>query len=285
VKGKTRNAARALVVATALAATGSAQAMLVFDPLNFVVNLGSKLALLKIQHQLASQQSGTVNFYTKNIDNSTKHIETWTNHIDQTTVNMNSTLTQHYKSVLEFNQNNYAIDADFTWIIGKGGDEVIEIPRTVEKLKKVLGGQSSDGYAAQFKTASDYETMQPADYTAETLLEGSRARKAANDALVEAVATTQGQIEADTNALKDMKEAIQKSQGTGHQLQVANALAGTQAVQLVKLRSLMLASEAARAAEAQVAADKDARAIAVSKQLNDGLSSAVAHSLAPRSTY
>ena len=99
------------------------------------------------------------------------------------------------------------------------------------------------------------------------------------------MATTQDQIQADTDALKGMKDAIQKSQGTGHQLQVANALAGSQAVQLVKLRSLMLASEAARAAEAQASADKDARAIAVSKQLNDGLSSAVSHSLTPRSTY
>lgn len=272
MKGKTRNAARALAVVTALAATGSAQAMLVFDIPNFIVNKLSLIELHSIKHQLASQESGTVNNNTLNISKYTE--------------NMNLTLLKHYDSVFTFNQNNYDINAEFTWIIGTGGDEEIEIPRELtRKLNAVMGSQTSNAYSAHYKAATDYALDTPGDFAAETTLEGSRARKAANDALVESVATTQRQLDADVKGLHGMSEMIKKSQGTGHQLQVANALSSSQTLQLLNMRSMMAASEASHAAEAQVAADRDARAIAVNKHLNKGLENSVALSKASLTAY
>jgi len=99
----------------------------------------------------------------------------------------------------------------------------------------------------------------------------SRSRKAANDALVSSVNLEREAIGSEFTQLGSLSARIKEGQGQGHQLQVANALASTQVHQMMKLRSMMVVSEAARAAEAQVAAEKDARAIAVSKHMRAGL--------------
>ena len=258
MKGNTRKVARSIVVVAALAVTTSAHAMLpVWDIPNFVVNIINKKTLLSIDHQLRSESQGTVNYYTKNTYEVTKMYNEW----------------------------NYVIDNDYTWIIGNG-DEDIGVPKAVtDKLKAIMNGQSTDTFTAHYKTAGEYKEAQPEVYSTDTLFEGSRARKAANDALVESVARSQDQLGEDTKALELVAGKIKGAQGTGRQMQVANALAGSQVSHLIKLRSMMLASEASRAAEAQVAADKDARAIAVSEHLNKGLSTAVAGSMAPLSSY
>ena len=94
-------------------------------------------------------------------------------------------------------------------------------------------------------------------------------------------AQAEGLVE-EGEALKKLADLSRSTQGHGRQLQVANALAGSQIDQTMKLRSMLLASEEARAAEAQAMADKDARAIATGKRLRDGLADAIRKSAPAR---
>lgn len=216
---------------------------LVFDALNFTSNMIQNFQLAGIKKQLESPGKDTVVY---NIDQST-----------------NKSLAIDIK--------NIEIDADFTWIINKGSDEIIPIPEDVkQKLTALAGAGSFDGYADRYKDAEHYMADKSADL-GRPALEGSRARKAANDMLLKS-------IEAEKSAFGDEIEAVEKlagfsnkAEGHGHQLQIANALAGSQINQMIKLRSAMLISDAHRVAEAQASADKEARSIAVGQRMRAGL--------------
>jgi conjugal transfer/entry exclusion protein len=234
--------------------------LLVFDPINFIGNIAQVIELKKIRYSLVSQSAGTVNHYTKNIDNHTENIKVTNNRI------------------LQHNEWNYDIDASFTWIINNGDGEIIPIPTPIkEKMKEILGGGSAERYADNFKDAA-YHLGKAATEEPKELFEGSRARKAANDLLVQQIETEQKVMEDEVRALEELHHRNKGLQGHGHQLQMANALSASQINQMMKLRSSMLVSEAQRAAEAQVAADRDARAIATSARMRAGLSEAIASS-------
>jgi conjugal transfer/entry exclusion protein len=252
MNGPTRNTIRFLAAVAVAAATCPAHASLVFDIPNLIVNKLSLKELRTIRDELHNQTSGTVNYNTLEINKTT--------------------------------QLNYDIDADFTWIINNGGDEIIPIPRNVmEKLNDILGAQSVEAFNAHYRKASDYSGMPQDGY--DVAVEGSRARKAANDTLVQALSEEQNAFVSEIDAIKRIGELNKNVQGQGNQLQVANALAVTQVNQMMKLRSMMLVSESVRAAEAQVSADKDARAIAISRHMRDGLEDAAEQSVAPRPVY
>jgi len=245
--------ALAIVLATGTVATGPAQAGIpVFDIVNATSNVIQNFQLASIKHSLTYQGPGTINNHTYNIDKS-----------------------------IEFNTQ---IDADLTWIIGEGDDEEVPIPGPVsEKMAEILGGQSSDDYAKGFQSASyygkDMEDFRGAG------VEGSRARKAANDALVKSIEVGQDSLKEDAALLKDWRDMSNKAEGHGRQLQIANAFAGSQVGQLMKLRAAMLVSEASRAAEAQAAADKDARAIATGIAMREGLDDLRSQTIAPAPKY
>lgn len=246
-----RNAARTiLALALGAGVTSPAYAgMPVFDAMNFVSNVVQNFQLAGIKHQLASPGKGTVNYNTTNIDNSTR------------------------KSV-EIDIKNIEIDADFTWIINNGKDEIIPIPDDVkDKLVALIGGEgagSFDSYADRYKDAKHYMDDKSADLGSPAL-EGSRARKAANDMLVKSIQAEQGALGAEVEAVKKLAVISNKAEGHGHQLQIANALAGSQINQMMKLRNAMLVSEAHRVAEAQASADREARSIAVGQRMREGL--------------
>lgn len=284
MKGKKRKAVHCLAIIASVATALPANAMIpVFDIPNFFVNLGIKSQLIGIRNQLENKtERGTVNYNTMWIDKSTKSIDKSTIKIDKSTQQIDITTT----SILDYNVKNYEINNEFTWIINNGDGEIIPIPEPVQKkLEAILDDQNVKEFTAHYKKAADFgEGVLPTGGR-EVAIEGSRARKAANDALVESVNSEQQAFGGEFSDLKKLAEQTQKAQGQGHQLQVANALAGTQVYQMMKLRSMMVASEAVRATESQVAADKDARAIAVGHHMRKGLDRAVSQSIAPRAAY
>jgi conjugal transfer/entry exclusion protein len=178
-------------------------------------------------------------------------------------------------TIINYTQINTDIDAHFTWIINKEtGDEIIPIPRDVQtKVDGIRKGQTTTQYTSHYKSLDMIgETEATGRYADNDTVEASRARKAANDALVEAIAHDELALSSEAKALRELQDHTNDAKGHGNQLQAANALAGSQINQLMKLRSMMLVSEAARAAESQAAADREARAISVGKHLREGLS-------------
>jgi len=257
VKKVSKKAALSLAIIAGLCSTRPAHAVFaipVIDAANEISNLIIKAELLGIHRALKSDDEGSINYYTANIDNSiTKNTE---------------------------------INADLTWIISHGKDEVVPIPREVEvRLEKVLGNKTSDEFAAQFQSAKFYgEPSEIDDYVAASI-EGSRARKAANDALVKSIEVDQVALKEEAARVKELSDLTRTTVGQGRQLQIANALAGVEADQLMRLRSMMLVSEASRAAESLAAADRDARAIATSNAMRAGLSKAYFQTIAPEPTF
>lgn len=280
MKGKTRTAARCVAAVMCASTILPAHAILVFDIPNFFVNKANFHQLIEINNQLRNKTDpGTINYNTLWIDKSTRNIDKSTTRISKTTQNI-------YNVTRQYNEWNYDIDMDFTWIINNDGGEIIPIPGVVEdKLKLVANWDDVDTFNGKFKTAEEYGSLPDGGFTPAATFEGSRARKAANDALVQAIGSEKNAFDAELAGLKKIAEVGEKAQGHGHQLQVANALAVSQINQLMKLRSMMLVSEASRAVEAHAEADKEARAIAVGNHLRKGLDGAVNQSLTPLPKY
>lgn len=269
---KRRSSCRIPVIAMmALAAMPAHAGIPVFDVMNFASNVVQNVQLFKIQHSLTDHSQGTVVYNTTNIDNSTKSIDRSTKKIDKSTSNIDISTT----NISKITNKNYEINAEFTWIINKGGDEIIPIPKELAPKPAAIHGGGLEAYIANFKDAGTYAAGVSGDKP-EGVFEGSRARKAANDMLVHSIELEQAAMKDELAALKSIKEAGEMAQGHGNQLQVANALSVSQINQLMKLRNSMLVTEAQRAAEAQVAADKDARAIATGVKLRAGLAQAIA---------
>jgi conjugal transfer/entry exclusion protein len=280
MKGKTRIVANCLAIAMSASVILPSHAMLVFDAPNFIVNKMNWFQLLEINRQLRDKHDpGTINYNTLWIDKSTRNIDKSTTNIDKTTNNI-------YNISKQYNEWNFVIDADFTWIINNDGEEIIPIPKNVqETLDRITDWDNVGGFNRDFKTATDYRGSLESTSSMEVAFKGSEARKAANDALIEAVGAEQKAFNEELADLVKIAKVGEKAQGHGHQLQVANALAVTEVNQLMKLRSMMMVSEASRAVEAHAAADKDARAIAVKDRLRTGLQGAVSQSLTPLPKY
>lgn len=259
----------------------------VLDAANLLVNettMASNIAqnfqLTAIKHQLKNKSPGTVIHHTVNIDKATTNIDKSTTSIDESTTNIDTTTTNINKNI-EFNTE---INNDFTWIINKdGGDEIIPIPFQGH-FDKIMDGQSVKDYTEHYRTVSDYEKKSLDQYADGTIDEASRARKAANDALVAAIAEDEKALSDDAQSVNAIFEIAKGKNAQGHakQLQVANALAASELSQMMKLRAMMLASEASRAAEAQATADREARAIAVGRSVRTGLDTIVMKAKLPR---
>lgn len=271
-----RSAAVVLVAIIATSTTGRAAASVaVFDMMNFFSNVAQNAQLVAIRKSLTDQSGGSLKQHAENIDKAAQQTNASSAHIAA----MSSEISRKLDT-------NAAIDANFTWIITRGahGDRIVPIPHEVKQLlQKVHAPGGSDDYAAHFEDASAYYTRLGgnAGDAAGADFEGSRARKAANDALVKIIDMEQGRLDDEAGGLEALATVGNAVEGQGRQLQIANALAGSQANQLIKMRSMMLASEFARAAEAQAAADKDARAIATGRHLREGLQSAIVASETP----
>ncbi|UPG90356.1 hypothetical protein L2Y96_00875 [Luteibacter aegosomaticola] len=273
---KKRNKRSAATVCISALFVGKAQAVTpVFDLLNFASNVAQNVQLTMINKTLTRETEGSINYYARNITDNSVRIQDNTKNIDKSTKNIDKST----KEINRITNLNFEIDADFTWIINKGSDVIIPIPEALDKSLSAIHGSDVSKYKDNFKDATAYAGQLGADdHTPREIFEGSRARKAANDMLVESVELERAGMKDEADALNDARTASLKAKGHGHQLQVANALAISQINQTMKLRNSLLVTEAQRAAEAQVAADKDARAIAVAKKMRRGLGKAVSTS-------
>jgi len=267
-----RRVAQGAIFALAAAVALPSHAVIVFDPLNFLANVGSKLLLAKISHQLEDSSSGTVNN------------NTWNTAIHSEQTNLNT------KNIWDIDVQNTTIDASFTWIINNnGGGEIIPIPKELkDKLDDIMNKQSVDSYTAHYRSLDEYRKAPVLEYGNDTVVEATRARRAANTALAHAVVSHETELEQDAVALKTLQakaEEAVKTGGRNAQIQVGNALAASQVNQLTKLRSMMVMAEAQRVAEAQARADKDARAVAVGMHMREGLGDMARNSIAPAPKY
>jgi len=156
MKEKTKAAIRCFTLAASVATALPAQAMLVFDIPNFVVNKLSLIQLKLIKDELHNTDKGTVNYNTLEINKSTLEVN---------------------KSVQLSYENNYAIDASFTWIFNNGG-EIIPIPKLIQgKLKDILNNNSVEKYTAYYRDADGFGDFPEGGYKDDVAFEGSRSRK------------------------------------------------------------------------------------------------------------
>lgn len=236
-----------LAAAIAMTFAGTATAGIpVFDGANFIVNGIQSLQLAVIAGQLDS--GGDINIHTNNIDMSTKNIDLSTKNIDKSTYNIDITTTD----ILNYTELNYDITLrDFQVIIGGGGG-VVPIPD--------IAGNFADVTDYQGRIAND-DVIKNAD------MEGSLARKEANDQLVKTMIEQQGSLQHDMDQMNELMSNATKAQGHGNQLQYANAIAGERAHQMLQIRSLMLAQNNADSAASQAEADREAREIASAQSL------------------
>ncbi|NOK48637.1 P-type conjugative transfer protein TrbJ [Burkholderia thailandensis] len=101
---------------------------------------------------------------------------------------------------------------------------------------------------------------------------GSSSIKAANDAVLKGVDQQQQTLTADAVNLRSLQSQATSATGQMQAIQAANQLASAQANQLLQIRGLLVAQQAAEATRAQVAADREAQQLAASSQFLGGTS-------------
>lgn len=99
---------------------------------------------------------------------------------------------------------------------------------------------------------------------------GSGAQKKANDAVLQGVDQQQQTLVTDAANLRSLQAQATGAQGQMQAIQAANQLASAQTNQLLQIRGLLVAQQAAAATRAQVVADREAQQAAAAAQLRDG---------------
>jgi conjugal transfer/entry exclusion protein len=266
---------------------GSASSMIVFDPINFSANM--KQAALEAVHLGVDTENAVVNTISmamlkkirglaQSIDKHTAAIEGYTADIDRQTL-----------QIMNVTNANYAINKQFTWITNNyyGDDFTCPPDASEDECSGIINSGADEAYAKLIDRASldkYVENYQDAKHYSDSVadranltdvgLQASANQKIANDALARTLGTQRGSLKQQSVGISKLITEGSHAQGHGNQMQLANALAGAQAVQLQEMRSLMLASENARAARAQAQADREARELAASKSLRRNLRNA-----------
>lgn len=152
--------------------------------------------------------------------------------------------------------------------------EVLSTIDTLENYKQQAG--SIDAYLAKFQDVNYYrsspcfgsngctEEQMQALHQSQTA--GSQAQKWANDAAIKGIEFQQKQLKQDADHLVSLQGSVESADGRMQAIQLANQLASEQAAQLMQIRSLLLAQQAAEVARLQADADKDAMAKAAHEQ-------------------
>jgi P-type conjugative transfer protein TrbJ len=156
--------------------------------------------------------------------------------------------------------------------------KVLSTIDTLESYRQQAG--SIDAYLAKFQDVNYYRSSPcfgPNGCTEEemqALLQsqtaGSEAQKWANDALIKGLELQQSQLQQDADNLVLLQRSAETAQGRMEAIQLTNQLASEQASQLMQIRSLLLAQQAAEVARLQAEADKDAMAKAAHEQAISG---------------
>lgn len=298
-----------LAMLSSLAAVGTASAQyVVYDPVNEShqiaqeVLMGSEL-LVQTENAAVNTASLAVLLFMKghikSIDGYVKKISGNTDRMDGNIFDIKQALTQREEgnmldvttNIYNISKDNYDIDKTFTWITNNyyGDDDLTCPPDALpDECEAVIGGANAnlakligkgvvDQYTANYKDAASYgASIADKSNLTNVGFTATANQKLANDALAKALSDQRGSLMAQSAGVTKLIDGSMQAQGHGKQLQYANALAGAQAVQLAEMRSLMLASENARAAASQAAADKEARQVASKQSLRRGLEKASA---------
>lgn len=157
-------------------------------------------------------------------------------------------------------------------------EKVVGTIDTLENYKQQAG--SIDAYLAKFQDVSYYRSSPcfgPNGCTEEQMqalrqsqTAGSQAQKWANDAAIKGIELQQKQLQQDADNLVRLQGSVESAEGRMEAIQLANQLASEQAVQLMQIRSLLLAQQAAEVARLQADADKEAMAKAAHEQAISG---------------
>lgn len=189
------------------------------------------------------------------------------------TESVNQTLKQVEQYSLQLQQyenqiKNTLAPAAYVWdqanaTIGK----VMGMVDTLNYYKTQAG--DLDGYLSKFQNAGYYRSSpcysvkgcQAADQKAmgNNQVLGSDAQKKANDAVLRTVDQQQVQLAEDAAQLSRLQSSAQGAQGQMEALGYANQLASSEINQLMQIRGILLAQQAAAATRAEVVVDKEAQ--------------------------
>jgi len=123
-------------------------------------------------------------------------------------------------------------------------------------------------YLSQYSDASQYQatclgtggcTGAQIQQLSTSQTTGSDSQKTANDNMLLNINAQQQQLQNDASNLQTLQQNAQGSTGQMEALQAANQLASNQAVQLMQIRSLMVAQQTAEATRAETIVDREAQ--------------------------
>jgi hypothetical protein len=251
-----------------------ASAMLVFDPITEAATIttasltGAILLKVKRIDSNINHMTGTVDAikgdtgaivnHQVSIDNTNQHIDNSTQNIsNQTDYN-----TYNHKEVTLINNNYYGGDNGIIPILKDGSNG------------KFLGGSGDiNAYENGYADAASYKSQIASNGSlADASVQASKNLKDANDLLVETLNDHRSSLRTQSQQIGALSSAATAAgSGTNDMLRYSNAVAAAQANQMVEMRSLMLAQANAQAASQQASLDKDARQIASSQSLRNGL--------------
>jgi len=134
------------------------------------------------------------------------------------------------------------------------------IDNYLAKFQNTSYYRSSPCYSASGCSATDQQTLSNNQATS------SAAQKTANDAVLRMVDQQQTQLTADAAQLASLQSSAQSANGQMQALGYANQLASSEVNQLMQIRAILIAQQAAEATRAEAVSDQEAQ-----KQAADAL--------------
>ncbi|RJG12297.1 P-type conjugative transfer protein TrbJ [Pseudomonas cavernicola] len=124
--------------------------------------------------------------------------------------------------------------------------------------------RSSQCFGVNGCSSDQYQAMRQSE------IDGSDAQMRANGNMLRGLDEQQKQLQQDASNLVRLQHSTQSAQGRMEALQFANQLASNQANQLLQIRTLLVAQQAAEIPRAQTIAAREAKEQAASEQLRRG---------------
>ncbi len=190
---------------------------------------------------------------------------------------------QQYQTQLQQYQNmlqNSLAPASYIWDqANQTINKLLNAQDTLAYYKQQAG--SIDSYLSRYQDISYYRTSPCftaggtcTDQQRQALLDArsnnSEAVKRANDAVLKGVDQQQDTLQTDADNLRRLQSQASGAQGQMEAIQAANQLASAQTNQLLQIRGLLVAQQAAQATRAEADADHEAQQAAASAQFRSG---------------
>lgn len=197
--------------------------------------------------------------------------------IVQSTISAQQAITQtaqqlqQYQAQLQQLQNqiqNTTNPSSFQWDNANATiNNVLASVNTINGYKTQAGSMAA--YLSQYSDTSQYQTTScigkggctgaQIQQLSASQTTGSDSQKTANDNMLLNINAQQQQLQSDANNVAVLQQNAQTSTGQMEALQAANQLASNQAVQLMQIRSLMIAQQTAEATRAETIVDQEAQ--------------------------